>query len=516
MLLAIILDWIRGRFCSLFAGAVSFSQAWGMEMKIFFAAALLLSAASGMAQTFNLKGRVLDKANNQGVAGASVKVVGLSITAITDTAGRFTLSGVVDALGGLRRTPAEPYFHAGALFIEAMQPGQNAGLQIFGAGGERIASSQQPLKPGWNRVDPMPDRDRDFVGFARIHVGGETWIKSFLHTAGPVSGSWSVGNGAVPSSSSRTSSGRALAKTAASGQVEITVDKLAKKAVTYASETADLGDIVMDYPTRKLGVGATPIYGATVLFDGSKGKAAAAAELAAKWKDWPRFTPSNVPLFKIARDPEFLADSNHATLQACCNPLWGYDDIQATTGIYADFQVHAEFICMGRYDTPYDSPTPDANASAPFADTSAAGYSNSGVYAASRYEIQIQSWTTDQTKLPLLHDMGAIVDASAPTSNQNKANGVWQAYDITYRNARFTGANMTSNPYISVWWNGVQVHNNRLLNAAASGLANHSGEEHLDPVVYGLKLQSEGRDVRFRNVWIKELKIADTQTNFGY
>jgi hypothetical protein len=112
--------------------------------------------------------------------------------------------------------------------------------------------------------------------------------------------------------------------------------------------------------------------------------------------------------------------------------------------------------------------------------------------------------------------MGAIVDAYAPASNQNKANGVWQAYDITFRNARFIGNTMATNPRISVWWNGVQVHDNRLLNAGASGLANHSGEEHLDQAVYGLKLQSEGRDVRFRNIWIKELKIAEPETNFGY
>ena len=91
-------------------------------------------------------------------------------------------------------------------------------------------------------------------------------------------------------------------------------------------------------------------------------------------------------------------------------------------------------------------------------------------------------------------------------SNQNKPNGIWQAYDIIYRNARFKGSNMIANPIMSVWWNGVQVHLNRKLHAAASGLANHSGEEFLDTTLYGLKLQSEGRDVRFRNIWVKELK----------
>ncbi|MEO7426003.1 MAG: family 16 glycoside hydrolase [Fibrobacteria bacterium] len=491
----------------------------------YFGAALLLCVGGSLAQSFDLRGRVLDPANGQGVPGALVKVAGSSITALTDSAGRFTVADAGAGLGAVRRAPAEPYFHAGALFIEAIEPGQSAGLQIFGAGGERIASTLQELQPGWNRVDPAP-RAGDFIGFARIHVGGVTWIKSFLHTAAPVSGSWFAGIATNPYSPGRglakaakagkSAQGAKAAKPAVAGQVEITVDKLARKTVSFASETADLGDIVMDYPARKPGVGAEPIYGATVLFDGRRGKAAAAAELAAKWQDWPRFTPSAIPMFKIASDPEFLSDTNRASLQACCNTLWGYDDIQAKVGLFADFQAHVEFICMGEYDSPLDLATPDANSAAAYATESDPGYSNSGVYAASRYEIQIQSWSTDASKPPSLHDMGAIVDAYAPASNRNKANGVWQAYDITYRNARFIDTIMATNPRMSVWWNGVQVHDNRLLNAGASGLDNHSGEEHSDQRLYGLKLQSEGRDVRFRNIWIKELKIAEPQTNFGY
>jgi hypothetical protein len=75
---------------------------------------------------------------------------------------------------------------------------------------------------------------------------------------------------------------------------------------------------------------------------------------------------------------------------------------------------------------------------------------------------------------------------------------------------------MIVNPYRSVWWNGVLIHNNRKINAGASGLANHSGEEHNDTALYGLKLQSEGRDVRYRNIWIKSLALPTTQTDFGW
>jgi hypothetical protein len=100
----------------------------------------------------------------------------------------------------------------------------------------------------------------------------------------------------------------------------------------------------------------------------------------------------------------------------------------------------------------------------------------------------------------------------------NRPNGIWQAFDITFRSARYDATGKKQeNARVSIWWNGVQVHNNRDAKAPATGLAanTHSGEE-LDPTLYGLKLQSEGRDVRFRNVWIKDLTIPTAETNFGY
>jgi hypothetical protein len=267
-------------------------------------------------------------------------------------------------------------------------------------------------------------------------------------------------------------------------------------------------------PEPGMGVGVPPDSGATVLFDGSRGRAAAEAELQAEWRDWPRFTPSEIR-FRIVRDPEYPADTDRVALQSCCNTLWGYDDIQATAGLYRDCRIHVEWIGMGEYDDPYDSPRPDPDSSAPSA-PGQPGYINSGVYVASRYEVQIQSWDTAAAKVPGPHDMGAIVDDFPPDFNRNRPNGVWQAYDIVFRGARFQGTRMTEAPRMSVWWNGVRVHDDRVLSGAAAGLANHSGEEHGDTAVYGLKLQSEGRDVRFRNIWIKELSLDAPTTRTGY
>lgn len=262
-----------------------------------------------------------------------------------------------------------------------------------------------------------------------------------------------------------------------------------------------------------LGVGAPPDPGAEILFDGSRGRAAAEAELRNNWRDWPRFTPSEIR-FRIVRDPGYPDDSNRVALQSCCNPTWGYDDIQARIGLYRDCRIHVEWIGMGEYDDPYDAPAPDPDASAPSA-PGEKGYVNSGVYVASRYEVQIQSWDTARASIPGPHDMGAIVDDWAPDANRNRPNGVWQAYDIVFRGARFRDGGMTEPPRMSVWWNGVRVHADRGLSGAAAGLSNHSGEEHGDTAIYGLKLQSEGRDVRFRNIWIKRLALDRPRTEPG-
>ena len=495
-------------------------------MKSLLAAGFGLTVISSPAQSFNLKGRVLDKADMTGIPGAIIRAVGSPASTITDGDGRFTLTESSGISGPYARRPSDPYLRNGALFVDAVMSGLSARVEVFQASGESLGRVDRKLSAGWNRIDVLPRADRDFLGFVRITVGGNTWIRTMLHTGGNAPATWLGGeaSGAAGTrSASKTSAafagGRAKAgapsAAPAAGLIEVTADKLVPKSVAYANDSADLGDIVLDYPERKLGVGAKPIYGATVLFDGSRGKPAAAAELQAKWKDWPRYTPSEIR-FRIARDPEFPDDTaNHAALQTCCNTLWGYDDIQATEGLFLDFQLHVEFIGMGEYDTPFDVAAANANASDP-GEAGKPGYINSGVYAASRYELQIQSFGTEPAAIPGIHDMGSIVDAYTPLANRNKPNGEWQAYDITFRGARFDGATMTFNPNMSVWWNGVKVHENRKLEAGASGLANHSGEEHGDTAVYGLKLQSEGRDVRYRNIWIKRLSIPTERTDFGY
>jgi hypothetical protein len=471
---------------------------------------VLSGIASGalvaQAQTVDLKGRVLDKANNKPIPGATVKVANSTLSVTTDTAGRFVLKGnPTDIIRGGRGSVsgrvwlAAPRFKDGFLHVEAAQRGQEAHVELFGLGGETLSSVHHPLAEGWNRLQVLPDSQRDFLGFARVTVAGESWMERILAVNGRVLNG--NGGGATPARLAKPSS-----SPSAAGNVEVSMAKLLTKTVAFSNDVQDLGDIMLDYPERKLDVGAPPIYGASILWDGSKGRAAAQAELLAKWQDWPRFTPSDIK-FKLAKDPDFPNDTNKVTIQSCCNTLWGYDDIQAKE-VHGDAQLHVEWIAMGRYD---ETENPDIGPSGKGQN----GYVNSGVYIQSRYEVQIESQGTSDAK----HDMASLVDDYAPTTwAPNRPNGKWQAYDITFRSARYNAQGQrTENARITVWWNGVIVHDNRDARAPATGTSpgTHSGED-LTPILYGLKLQSEGRDVRFRNIWIKHLDIKDPQTKFGY
>ena len=468
------------------------------------AAALLISTVGIPAQNIQITGRVLERAAMDPVPGATVKWNGGNPQTVTDAQGRFTLSGTVGVLPSLRFEA--PYFRDGRLRIGTASANQTVIVKVYSAQGESIASHSFVLSPGNHDVEVLPDQKGSFFGFVVLTSQGQTYRLKVLHHGGPV----------PQTEANFVATSKALSKAAPPiGSVNASMTGLLPGSASVNRPDTNVGDIVLDYPARAtIGIGATMPYGSTVLFDGSQGRAAANQELQSKWQDWPRFTPSATRQFRLTRDPQFLNDTSRVTLQSCCNTLWGYDDIQATVGKFQDAQVHVEFNPMGEYDNPYDSPAPNSNSGDPFAANTDKGYSNSGVYVASKYEIQIISFAL--TGAPGPHDIASIVDQYAATSNQNKANGTWQAYDITFRGARFNGSTMATTPYMTVWWNGVQIHNNRVVNAGASGLSNHSGEEHNDTTLYGLKLQSEGRDVRFRKVWIKQLKIDTTKTNFGY
>lgn len=232
-----------------------------------------------------------------------------------------------------------------------------------------------------------------------------------------------------------------------------------------------------------LGVGAQPVPGAELLLDGSR------PMLDAKWTYWqgPRFASSLPIKWAVVADP---VDGGHAisTLEpAADGGKYGAADI-VTKKAYRDFRLHVEFLVM----------QPGGN---------------SGVYLQNRYEIQVLDG--DRTK----HGMGAVINETESPYHAYNGVGKWNAYDVVFRAARFHEGRRVERALVTLYFNGQKVHTNVPINQVwggpNSGLdGGNDGGKGITDTPGGLKLQAEGHDVRYRNIWIQELDLAQPNTDF--
>lgn len=120
---------------------------------------------------------------------------------------------------------------------------------------------------------------------------------------------------------------------------------------------------------------------------------------------------------------------------------------------------------------------------------------NSGVYIQGRYEVQI----LDSYDEPLaLGSCGAIYSIAAPLENACLMAEAWQSYVIDFTAARFDGSGrVTENPRMSVWHNGILIHDDvELPHPTPGGLGQNV-------VALGpLMLQDHNQKVRFRNLTV--------------
>lgn len=233
----------------------------------------------------------------------------------------------------------------------------------------------------------------------------------------------------------------------------------------------------------EVGVFAKPPTDAEILLDGSR------AKLDEKWTYWkgPRFSSSLPIKWKVVEDPIDAGTVIMTDDPAAAGGKFGAADI-VTKKKYRDFRLHVEFLV-----------------------TKPGG--NSGVYLQNRYEIQILDG--DKTK----HGMGAVINKTNSPYHAYNGTGKWNAYDITFRAARFKDGKLVEKPMVSMYFNGKKVHENvsidKIWGGANSGLdgGNENGFGITD-TPGGIKLQCEGHDVRYRNVWLKELNLKTADTDF--
>lgn len=146
---------------------------------------------------------------------------------------------------------------------------------------------------------------------------------------------------------------------------------------------------------------------------------------------------------------------------------------------FSDFRMHAEF------------KTPQLPA-----DVKGQGRGNSGIYIQRRYELQIlDSYGLE----PKNNECASLYRFRAPDKNVCDMPGRWQSYDIVFHAARYDGQKKVANARITVWHNGVLVHNDVEL-PDKTGAGRPEGPEP-GPIL----LQEHGNEVWFRNLWIVPL-----------
>jgi type 1 glutamine amidotransferase len=200
--------------------------------------------------------------------------------------------------------------------------------------------------------------------------------------------------------------------------------------------------------------GLAPPPGAVSLFDGSD---------TSRWQ--PKDAPGPVAWPTVS-----------GALEVCP----GCGDIRSISS-FGDFRLHLEFWVP---------------ASPPAAPEQARG--NSGIYLQGRYELQV----LDSFGRPLAgaDDASALYGVKDADANAALPPETWQTYDVTFRAARWAGGARAEKARVTVWWNGVLVHDG--LELAGSTAGGEAEGPEPGPIV----LQDHGDRVRYRNIWIHPLE----------
>lgn len=233
----------------------------------------------------------------------------------------------------------------------------------------------------------------------------------------------------------------------------------------------------------QVGVGAKPPKGAVMYLDGSR------KMLDNNWTYWkgPRLAATLPIKWQVVADPVDKGNAISSNDPAGAGGKYGAADI-VTKKEFRDFRAHVEFLIA----------KPEGN---------------SGVYLQNRYEIQILDGDTTS------HGLAAIINETKSPYHLYNGVGKWNAYDVVFRAARFKDGKLVEKARATLYFNGVKAHTDHEISQVWGGPnsgidGGNDGGKGITDVPGGLKLQAEGHDVLYRNVWIKELDLKEANTDF--
>jgi hypothetical protein len=159
-----------------------------------------------------------------------------------------------------------------------------------------------------------------------------------------------------------------------------------------------------------------------------------------------------------------------------------------TKDAFGDCQLHVEF----------REPTPAKGESQ--------GRGNSGVFLHGLYEIQVLDSYQNRTYAD--GQASAVYGQYPPLVNASRPPGQWQTYDIIFHGPRFDSAGKLLRPArITVLHSGVLTQDN----VEPTGPTGHHVRPPYKPGPdkLPLALQDHDNPIRFRNIWIRELKSGE-------
>jgi hypothetical protein len=198
------------------------------------------------------------------------------------------------------------------------------------------------------------------------------------------------------------------------------------------------------------------------------------------------FDGTNLSKWRTAdgREPAWIIKEGFAQIPPVETPNGGSIFTRESFG---DCQLHIEWA------------TPDP----PVGDVMNRG--NSGIFFLGLYELQV--FESYHGGIYADGQAAAIYGQYPPLVNVSRAPGQWQVFDVLFTAPRFEGEKLKAPGYMTVFHNGVAVHNHA---AILGPTAHRSRPQYKAHEAEGpLMLQAHGNPVRFRNIWIRPLKDYD-------
>ena len=137
---------------------------------------------------------------------------------------------------------------------------------------------------------------------------------------------------------------------------------------------------------------------------------------------------------------------------------------------------------------------------------SSQGRGNSGVFLQGQYEVQVLDSYENKTYPD--GQCGALYGRAVPLVNTCRKPGEWQSYDIIYHRPLFDkDGKVTRKATFTILQNGVLIQDHVTLEGGTGWINAHTLPDYKPHGDKGpIQLQDHGNPVRYRNIWVRELK----------